>query len=123
MTNEISTYITKAIEVNDALLGLPALPLVFLGCIAWGYVCKATPFVPNKYIPLLNFVFGCAMNAIIDTKQPIGRAIILGLIASVAAWVVHYKWLYKLIDERVFRGDSAGDKPADAQSAPTPPKE
>lgn len=105
MTNEINIYFQKAVEVNNALVGAPALVVVFIGCIVFGYVVKAIPFIPNRYIPLCNFAFGIGAYLAMTAGKSIMRETILGMIASASAWVVHYKFLRKWIDDRLFSGD------------------
>lgn len=104
MTNTIP-YLDQALKINDALLGLPALPLVFLGCLACGYMLKTLPFYKNRWIPAGNFVFGIVANLMLSgtrTSFEIGQAFILGIVAATAAWIAHRRWLSSWIDEKYF---------------------
>lgn len=107
MTNDpaIIPYIDTVLRWNDSLLGLPALPLVLLGCVVCGYMIKLTPFVPNRWIPVCVFAFGILANLGINppTTFPLGvRAVILGMVAGGASIIVHRKLLRKWIDVNVF---------------------
>jgi len=109
MTNEmVIPYLDQVLKVNDALLGIPALPLVFLGCIVLGYMLKAVPFVRNRWIPACSFVFGILCNLGITPLQNLAdgiRAVILGMVSAGAAWFAHQKWLKTLIDEKLFQAN------------------
>ena len=107
MTNEptVLPYLNEALKINDALLGLPALPLVLLGCIVAGYMCKLMPFVRNTWIPSLVFTFGIVANIGIQPPKDIGdgvRALILGMVAGGASILIHRKLLKNWIDVNVF---------------------
>lgn len=107
MTNEptVLPYLNEALKINDALLGLPALPLVLLGCIVCGYMCKLMPFVRNTWIPSLVFGFGVLANLGIQPPNDIGdgvRAVILGMVAGGASILIHRKFLKNWIDVNVF---------------------
>lgn len=107
MTNEptVLPYLNEALKINDALLGLPALPLVLLGCIVCGYMCKLMPFVRNTWIPSLVFCFGVSANLGINPPTSIGlvvRAVILGMLAGAASVIIHRKFLKGWIDVNVF---------------------
>lgn len=105
---EAANYLDKLVQFNDKLLGLPALPLVIVSCIAFCYLLKAMPFVPNKWIPFWNFVLGVGgysgltlatlnMNA---PKNIIIAALVknalIGMIGSISAWLIHSRVLKKL---------------------------
>lgn len=108
--DQIQPYLDKALKLNDTLLGLPALPLVFLACIVFGYVLKAIPFYSNRYIPLGVFAFGVLAYLLItpiQSKVDFGRAIMLGMIAAGAGWFAHRRWVSKWIDDKLFEsGDT-----------------
>lgn len=105
-TNSIP-YLEDALKLNDALLGLPALPLVLLGCIACGYLFKSIPVYPNRWIPAGVFAFGILANLWLGGFKDAGRGVILGLLAGGAAIIVHRKFLKSVIDEKYFT--STGD--------------
>lgn len=104
ITNSIP-YLDQVLRYNDALLGLPALPLVFISCLALGYAAKACPFVPNRHIPLVVLLGGTLGNIVLglgglrgpmqSVTQDIARQSMLGLIVSCVAWYVHSRYLKK----------------------------
>lgn len=103
-TNSIP-YMEQVLKVNDALLGLPALPLVLVGCVMFGYFLKAIPPFPNRWIPAANFAAGILLNLTITPlrgPQEWTRAVILGMVASGAAWVLHKKVMSRWVDDRDF---------------------
>lgn len=109
-TNSIP-YMEHVLKLNDTLLGLPALPLVLIGCIACGYFLKAIPVFPNRWIPAANFAVGIVLNLTITPlrgPQEWTRAVILGMVASGAAWVLHKKVMSRWVDDADF-------KPTDTQ--------
>lgn len=55
---EASNYFDKLVQWNDKLLGLPALPLLVIACIAFGYVVKGMVFIGNQWIRPLCYLFG-----------------------------------------------------------------
>lgn len=103
-TNSIP-YLDQVLRFNEQLLGLPALPLVFAGCLAFGYALKAMPFVSNRFIPLwvilggilgnITLALGTMTGSGLAIAAAIGRQAILGLIVAAAAWLVHNKFLKK----------------------------
>jgi len=119
-TNAIP-YLDRILKANDQLLGLPALPLLFIACLAAGYCLKSIPCWPNRYIPLGVFLTGVlgnillALGTLAGNRQvviaAIARQAFLGLIAAAAAWLVHNKWLRKFENGTPIALDS-GDKPA-----------
>lgn len=106
-TNAIP-YLNDVLKINDTLMGLPALPLVALGCVAFGYFLKAIPVYRNRWIPTGVFAFGVVLNLLITPVQNVqdgARVLILGLVAGGLAWVAHRKLLSKWIDDRLFQAD------------------
>lgn len=107
MTNEptIIPYLDTVLRWNEALHGLPALPLVLIGCIVAGYMCKLMPFPPNKWIPAVVFSFGILANLGIHPPRDLAdgvRAAILGMVAGGASVIIHRKLLRRWIDVNVF---------------------
>lgn len=114
---EVNTYLNQLTEWSDKLLGLPALPLVFIGCLAIGYLLAAIPPYPNRWIPPGVFAFGVAANLVVtplQNKVDVGRAIIIGLIAGGLSWLVHKKFMSKWIADSDFKN-------GDTQQIPKPP--
>lgn len=148
MTNNIATtnsipYLDKVLEWNDQLLGLPALPLVVVGCIAFGYLLKAWPQFDNRKIPSwvvmagIVLYFGITIRSILDEVRDaktvaenavfmIGwsfRTAVLGLIAGFVAIAVHRVFLKK-IEEKYgwFSGNTAFfKKPVEEKKEETKP--
>lgn len=107
MTNEptVLPYLNEALKINDALLGLPALPMVLIGCIVCGYMCKLIPRVQNRWIPGVVFAVGIGLNIcmVIPCSLADGaRAVILGMVAGGASILIHRKLLKNWIDVNVF---------------------
>lgn len=104
MTNSIPQLET-ILKYNDALLGLPALPLVLIGCIMAGYMVKLIPVVSNRWIPAIVFACGIVAHLLITPltdRQSWARAVILGMVAAGAALFIHRKWLRNWIDVDIF---------------------
>ncbi len=97
-TNAIP-QLNKILQVNNELLGLPALPLVFIGCIVLGMFLKAIPIYSNRWIPAGVFVGGILLNLGISPFTWAGatRSTILGLIAGGGAWIAYQKVVKKWI--------------------------
>ncbi len=113
-TNEIALsgvgkYLQIALEWNEHLLGLPAVPLVIVGCIAFGYLLRAWPHFDNARIPSwvvlfgVFFYFGLTIKSCLDDIRAAKtiaetviffvswgfRTVVLGLVAGVLAIAVH----------------------------------
>lgn len=108
-TNSVP-YLEQVLKINDTLLGLPALPLVALGCLAFGYFLKAIPVYKNRWIPAGVFACGTLLNLAItpiDNIQAATRALILGLVAGGISIVVHRKVMSRFINDDEFtNGDT-----------------
>ena len=103
-TNSVP-YLDQVLKVNDALLGLPALPLVAVLAIAIGYVLKFLPFYPNNYVPIGVIVGAMLANVLIALSDGSGnyvRAVIFGIIVGVASIAIHRKWLKDWLDPKMF---------------------
>lgn len=117
MTNSIPTaipYLEHVLKVYEQLYGLPALPLIFVGCIALGYALKSLKAFDNRYIPRWVFGFAVICNLVLapfeeGTSMRIwaGRTVILGVITAAAAWLFHAAVLKKI--ERKFGWFPTGD--------------
>jgi hypothetical protein len=98
-------YLDEALKVNEALLGLPALPLVLLGALALGYFLKFIPPFKNEWIPFGVVTGAILANLGIVITEGSGdyiRAVILGMGAGVASIAVHRKWLKDWLDPKIF---------------------
>jgi hypothetical protein len=108
MTNSV-IYLDKLLEYNNALLGLPVLPLVFVACLVFGYALKAIPIYRNAWIPFGVFTFGILANTVITPLQnfrDFSRAFLLGMIAGGCAWFAHRKFLRKWLGEDALSADT-----------------
>ncbi len=106
-------YLTQLLHYNDALAGLPSLPLVVLGCIVIGYMCKLIPVISNQWIPLVVFVCGIGANLGIQKPDNWVRAVIFGMIAGAASIIIHRKLLRGWIDTDVFPDEQKPKPPTD----------
>ena len=109
-------YIDQILKINEQFVGLPALPLVFFGCIMFGMLLKAVPTYPNQWIPAGVFLAGILFNLGITppTWANAVRAIILGLIAGGGAWIAHRKVVSKWVtSDDLESGDTKFIKPHD----------
>lgn len=104
-------YISTLLKYNDALAGLPSLPLVVIGCIVIGYMCKLIPVIANRWIPAIVFLSGILMNLGIAKPDNWVRSLIFGLIAGAASIVIHRKLLKDWIDADVFPDNSDKKNP------------
>jgi hypothetical protein len=98
-------YLDQALKVNEALQGLPSLPLVLLGALALGYFLKFIPPYKNEWIPFGVVLGALLANVGIVLTEGSGdyiRAVILGLGAGVASIAVHRKWLKDWLDPKIF---------------------
>ncbi len=103
-TNSVP-YLDQVLKANEALLGLPALPLVLLLSIALGYVLKFIPIYPNNWIPIGVIVGAILANvgiAFNDGSGNYARAGIYGIIVGVASIAIHRKWLRDWLDPKMF---------------------
>lgn len=97
-------------DLLHTLYGLPGYVLVYLSCIAFGYLAKAVKFVPNDKIPLLIFLWGTVWNLLLaDAKAPdaslrlwVARNLMIGFLIAGVAWWTHARYLKKWIDARWF---------------------
>ena len=108
------------LDLLHTLWGLPGYALVYLSCIVFGYMAKASRLVPdNDKIPLLIFLWGTVWNLLLaDTRAPgaslrlwIARNLILGFIIAGLAWATHYQWLKGWLDPKLFPEPNLGLAP------------
>lgn len=109
---QAANYLDKLVQLNDKLLGLPALPLIIIGCIAIGYIVKGIPFVKNESIDTVQFCFatiGYPILGVITTNFKaawyitmaiVFKNAILGMIGSAVAKVA-YKRILKPLEKRL----------------------
>ncbi len=103
-------------ETLNYVLGLKDQGLVFVVCIALGYVLKITPVFPNTYIPHAVILFGAGLNPCIvgrgsvspDINNPLAVLIVQGFVLGVIAFAAHHLIISK-IEERI-KGFFGGNK-------------
>ncbi len=104
MTNAIP-YWDTLVRWNESLIGAPAGLLIFILCIAMGYVWKMVRVLPNRFIPLVVMLTGAVLYPLLMwTKEGppvpvIVRNAILGFIVGFAAWLFH-RLLLKRIEDK-----------------------
>lgn len=99
MTNSIP-YFEKLVQFDEVLRHAPAGILVFVLCIAFGYVWRAIKVLPNRFTPLVVMLFGCGFNLALNWKGPERlRFAVGGFIIGFAAWVVH-RLVIKRIEDK-----------------------
>lgn len=102
-TNSIP-YLDEAIKWSESLSNAPAAVLVFLMCIASGYVWKAIRVFPNRFTPLVVMIVGAVLLmgltwASNSTGPVILRNAVVGFIIGFAAWLAH-RLILKRIEDR-----------------------
>lgn len=113
-------------ELNDQLIGAPAVALVVLGCIAIGYALRLARKFPNDAIPLTVIIAGSALFMLLAPDRTNGmqmrvwltRNFLIGLILGFLAWRIHARGLKQLEDKIPFL---KGILSTDAEAAPPPP--
>lgn len=107
----------KLIAWNDKLLGLPALPFLVVGCIAFGYFIKGVPFIHDKWVPFSCHAFGIlgymALGCItMNFSAPwmivfatLFKNGVIGMIASVSSRMI-YRSVIKPLERRLGMSDS-----------------
>lgn len=109
MTEMLDPFILQVVTLRG-----PSAIVVFL--IMLGYALKMFPAIPNRFIPLVNFVAGPALavfllpwpaTGMIDPglRYPDVAAwlmlIMTGFLLACIAWMLHAKFLRKFIDEKI----------------------
>lgn len=101
------------LDLLHSLYGAPGYVVVFLSCIAFGYLAKASKFVPNDKIPLFIFLWGTIWNLLLaDTRTPgyslrlwVARNLLVGFIIAGLAWLIHNRFLKSWLDPKLFPKD------------------
>ena len=119
----------------NSLWGAPGVLLVVVLCIAFCYVCRFLPSIPNRAIPLICIITGAALMPVFAPACPVAtsliawriRALVIGIVVGIVAWAVHRVLLSKIEDKipglanLLNAGDSAKtptDPPALTSSTP-----
>jgi hypothetical protein len=109
MTELINPYLAPIITLTG-----PTAVVVYL--IMIGYAAKMISWIPNRFIPFINFAFGPILGILlvawpVDTDMPPGvrypeitawlTAILRGFLMACTAWVLHARVLRNIIDDKV----------------------
>ena len=93
--------------------------------IALGYIVRKTPFIENKYIPLLCVLFGPLAYVLIGdttsvrftTRNPEVVLAMFGLLYGVSGWILHYhviwhieQWLKERVSRRKQKTENKNEK-------------
>lgn len=117
---------TNLIGILNKLYGLPAVVLVAISCIVWGYALRFVKKFDNKSIPLAVLGWGAFWLPLLSEYKPgqmrlqIVRNVFVGFIAAFAAWMVHDKLLKGLEDKLGWFQDKP-DSPAVPPTTTTKP--
>lgn len=90
--------------------------LTVLCCIVVGYALKFAPKFNNRWIPFFCFFTGATVYVLLSDPSdapftmrfPIVRHGIIGLAAACVAWIIHWKFLRELVDDKLFSKDDNG---------------
>lgn len=101
-TNSIP-YLDEAIRWSESLSNAPAAVLVFLMCIASGYVWRAIKIFPNKYTPLVVMIVGAmllmGLTWVGTAPVPVVmKNFCVGFIIGFLAWLFHRLLIKRLED-------------------------
>lgn len=94
-------WLDTIMKLNDVAIGLPAIPVVIIGCIMVGYFLKLIPVFPNQWIPAVVILAGLGANLLVtplDSGINILRAITFGMLCGGLAIWIHQKQLKDVID-------------------------
>ena len=86
-------------ELVNTLSKLGPEMFCVIACIAFGYVIRLIPAIPNKWIPAACILFAPVVYPFLtspgrvspDSVNPMMRIILTGLVLGVAAFVLHDK--------------------------------
>ena len=91
-------------NITGELLKLKGQGLVLAFCIGVGYLLKATPIFPNKWIPHAVIAFGAGLNPCIigrgnvdpDINNPVAHLVLQGFVIGIAAFAAHHLVISKI---------------------------
>jgi hypothetical protein len=130
--NDMTEMLDSLILQVTTLKG-PSAVVVFI--IMLGYALKMVPKFPNKYIPLASFVIGPVLTLILVGPPGTGTlspnlfwpdlaahvsCLVTGFLLSCVAWIMHAKFLRKMIDDKVPELNPKPEKPNEV-SVPAAP--
>ena len=126
MIENIDKYIQQIVDLLGKLYGLPSYAVVFIACIAVGYVLRLWKSFPNEAIPIVAIVWGAAFLPLVADPWEDGspwriwffKNFLIGLIIGAAAWVFHNQILSKFEAKIPFLGPKLVEPPT--TPPPTP---
>lgn len=86
-------------------MSLGAVPFTVAACIIIGYVFRAVPIFPNKWIPIVVILSGQIFLLVnprptsVEVGAYFAHSIIGGLFLGVVAWLLHDKFLQNFEDK------------------------
>lgn len=91
-------------EIINTLSKLGPEMFCIVSCIAFGYVIRLIPVIPNKWIPAFCIVFAPIVYPFLtstgrvspDAVNPMMRIVLTGLVLGVLAFVLHDKVIWHL---------------------------
>ena len=122
MIEQIDQFITQIVEVLSRLYGLPSYAVVFISCLAVGYVLKLSKKFPNDAIPVVAILWGAAFLPLIADPAAdatpwriwFGKNFLIGLVIGALAWAFHNKILSRFEDKIPFLGPRIATPPPPA---------
>lgn len=104
-TESIESLIESIVVHLQKLEGAPAVAILLVGCIIFGYLLKVIPMFPNNAIPMSVILSGAIVYPIMsDARNPMPlrvwmvRNVIIGLTIGFVAWMLHNKVLSRIED-------------------------
>lgn len=92
----------ELLDSLNLLYGAPAVVVVFVSAIAFGWLWKSVPFTNNRWIPHLVVLGSGIWLPLLTTRPPdqpfriwLTRHFLIGVIVGLAAWLFHAKLLKK----------------------------
>lgn len=95
----------QIVQFLNKLQGLPAIALVFVGCLAFGYLLRFVKSFPNSAIPVAVILMGAVIYPLIADDQNsislrvwIVRNCMIGLGVGLISWLAHFFVFSKIED-------------------------
>jgi len=110
MTDTLDNWLTEISDLLAKLYGVPGYVLVFLSCIAVGYILRIWRWFPNRAIPVVAILWGPLFNMLIadpladrfSIRVWLVKNFLVGLLIGGGAFVFHNRVLKKLEDKLPF---------------------
>ena len=100
-------------DTTNWLMNLGAVPFTVAACIIIGYVFRAIPIFPNKWIPLVVILAGQIFVLLNPRPSSFtvtafySHGVIGGLFLGLVAWLLHDKFISKFEDKIAFKFPAA----------------